>query len=283
MKDNDLQIAINLFKSGKSISEIAKTFEKTSQTILKWLKDANVRENRSRTWVNSEYFDTIDTEEKAYLLGFFIADGSIRVEKDKRTNTYYKRLCLSNSIDDLEIIKRFHKAICPYHTMQNIHNTRGAKYRKPQIMLQWTSNHMVQTLEEKYKILPLKTYDYNFKFPFETIPSELHRHFVRGFLDGDGCVRTDGLGFVFNSENFMFQIMNIFEDALKNNLEKFKYTYSKCIGKTVNYWKCFIAKGSEKQKLLKDFLYKDATIYLTRKFNKINQWTIKKKGRPKSV
>ena len=35
MKDNDLQIAINLFKSGKSISEIAKTFGKTSQTILK--------------------------------------------------------------------------------------------------------------------------------------------------------------------------------------------------------------------------------------------------------
>lgn len=144
---------------------------------------------------------------------------------------------------------------------------------------------MSTTLMEKYKILPLKTHDANFKFPFETIPKELQRHFVRGFLDGDGCIQNDGLRFVFNSKEFMFQIMKIFEEFFeKVNLsdsDKFHYKYYTCIGKTVDYYKCFIAKGFEKQYILRDFLYKDATIYLNRKFEKIQQWKIKKKGRPK--
>lgn len=196
------------------------------------------------------------------------------------------RLCLSNSIDDEEIIKYFHNIICPNNVLQHIHNTKGAKNRKPQICIQWTSNHMVKILMEKYKILPMKTYDSDFEFPFETIPEELHRHFIRGFLDGDGCIRSDGIDFVFTSKKFMFQMMEIFENVFQKEVnlldsDKFHYRYNECIGKTANYYKCFIAKGFKKQQILRDFLYKNATIYLDRKFKKIQQWKIRKMGRPK--
>ena len=46
------------------------------------------------------------------------------------------RLCLSNSIDDEEIIKHFHNIICPNNVLQYIHNIKGAKNRKPQICIQ---------------------------------------------------------------------------------------------------------------------------------------------------
>lgn len=41
---------------------------------------------------------------------------------------------------------------------------------------------------EKFNITPRKTYDFQFKFPFELIPKEYLWDFIRGFIDGDGQV-----------------------------------------------------------------------------------------------
>lgn len=62
--------------------------------------------------INDFYFDEIDSEDKAYLLGFLIADGCIRAEKRKNGNISY-RICFSNSVDDEEAIKLLHSKICP--------------------------------------------------------------------------------------------------------------------------------------------------------------------------
>lgn len=275
--------AVELFKQGWKYKDLAAKYGVTTQTIGRIFKKYNIKEPDNYKWVNSTYFDIIDTEEKAYLLGFFIADGCVREEFDKRYEcTNRLRMCLSNSIDDKEIIELLHKKICPNNKLLWRHNTKGAKNRKPQLTVQWTSNHMSNILINKYKILPKKTYDLNFKFPFETIPESLHRHFIRGFIDGDGAISLDGLRFCFNSELFLEQIMNIFINFFKNNNLEFHYTKRLEKGKTVDIWKAFIAKGNhEKQQLLKDFLYKDATVYLTRKYNKIQLWKTKKIGRPK--
>lgn len=45
---------------------------------------------------------------------------------------------------------------------------------------------MANTLINKYKIIPNKTKDFNFKFDFNLIPEEFHGAFIRGFIDGDG-------------------------------------------------------------------------------------------------
>ena len=64
----------------------------------------------STSKINEEFFDNIDSEEKAYLLGFFIADGCMQKEEKKRNGEIYSysyRFTLNNSIDDLEIIELF--------------------------------------------------------------------------------------------------------------------------------------------------------------------------------
>ena len=78
---------------------------------------------------------------------------------------------------------------------------------------------MIKVLQEKYKIVPRKTYDIDFNFPFETIPEELHRHFIRGFMDGDGSINFSELRFAFTSEKFMNQIMGKFEKLFENHDE----------------------------------------------------------------
>lgn len=76
---------------------------------------------------------------------------------------------------------------------------------------------MTDTLINKYGILPNKTNDKNFKFPFEFIPKELHRHFIRGFMDGDGSINKSELRFAFTSEFFMNQIIDKFKDLFNNH------------------------------------------------------------------
>lgn len=51
---------------------------------------------------------------------------------------------------------------------------------------------MKNIFEKRYNIHQKKTIDTNFKFPFELIPKNLQRHFVRGFIDGDGYIGNNG-------------------------------------------------------------------------------------------
>lgn len=260
------------FKSGMTYQQLSEKYGICKGTVTNLLLQLNLKSKRQRFWVDDHYFDVIDTEEKAYLLGFLIADGCIREEKDYRyKDVKTTRICFSNSEDDKEILDIIHSKICPNHKMIYYHNSRGAKIRKPQYTIQWPAPNTVRVLKEKYKILSRKTYDQNFVFPFETIPENLHRHFIRGFMDGDGSINWSELKFVFNSEHFMNQIIQKFSNLFKEHEETvydFSYTI-KCIkGKTTDYWRLFIPLGHGRDKLIKSYLYKDATIFLSRKYKK---------------
>jgi len=262
------------FKKGLEFPEIAKKYEISKYTVSKIIneKDLKAKGHSQKKWVNDHYFDNIDSEEKAYLLGFLIADGCIREELDyRKTHIKSTRIAFSNSEDDKEILDIIHSKICPNHKMLYRYNTKGAKNRKPQFILQWSAPNMIKVLEEKYKILPRKTYDKEFTFPFETIPEELHRHFIRGFMDGDGSINWSELRFAFTSEPFMKQIMQKFSNLFKEHEDSvydFSWTAAYTKGKTTEYWRVFIPLGHGRDKLIKLYLYKDATIFLSRKYKK---------------
>ena len=59
---------------------------------------------------NQDYFENIDTDEKAYWLGFFFADGCITINK-KGDNKQYSQYKVQLTSIDREIIENFSKAI----------------------------------------------------------------------------------------------------------------------------------------------------------------------------
>ena len=81
--------------------------------------------------VDSTFFDVINTEEKAYLLGFFIADGCINTSTDRSKG----RFAINQSIDDLEIVEAFKKCLNVPSDIQYVNNQTGAKNRKVQCRL----------------------------------------------------------------------------------------------------------------------------------------------------
>lgn len=130
-------------------------------------------------------------------------------------------------------------------------------------------------MEEVYNIHPHKTTDISFTFPIELIPENLRRHFVRGFIDGDGYMGNNG-----EEGNFSISIVGVSESFLicigdlVSNATGMSYNLYKSKGKTVDYislrWSCDRMNKLEKITRLRDYLYTNATIYLLRKKEKID-------------
>jgi intein/homing endonuclease len=124
-------------------------------------------------------FDVIDTEEKAYWLGFIYADGYIETESN--------RFGIGISIKDYGHLVKFNSFM---KYLGNNIKTKISKQKykgelKEKEICFWrvSDKHLKESLikqgcfEKKSLILE-----------FPKIPAKLVKHFIRGYFDGDGCV-----------------------------------------------------------------------------------------------
>jgi hypothetical protein len=88
-------------ESERSLTQLHKKYGIKRQTIAKHLKQRGfeVINYQNRLRCNEHIFDCIDTEEKAYWLGFLYADGNI--------SSNGHRLEIALSIKDLEHLSKF--------------------------------------------------------------------------------------------------------------------------------------------------------------------------------
>lgn len=268
------QIVINLVSEGKTVSEIAKQLGKNMSSVSSVVKRFNLSPKKAyENTVRNDFFDIINTEEKAYLLGFFIADGCI----NKTTARSKGRFSINQSEDDKEIVKAYKEYLQVPSEIQLVNNQSGVKHRKTQWRIRWTSVHMMETMETIYNIHPHKTTDTEFEFPIKLIPENLQRHFVRGFIDGDGYMGDNG-----KINNFSVSIIGVSEKFLTmigdlvSSATGMTYKLYKTKGKTIDYlslrWSSNRTDKLEKITKLKDYLYNNATIFLHRKREKIEDY-----------
>lgn len=203
---------------------------------------------------NDDFFAEINTEEKAYLLGFLYADGYLANDG---------RMGCRLTQDDIELIKLIQKYIAVESPIEYTNN-QNIK-RKPQVSIRWKSHKMYQNLLDLGFCID-KTHTNSNVFQF--IPDTLKQHFIRGYCDGDGNVRFAkapygkwyrcSLSFSNGSE----QILQEINEWLSNKLN--------CCGK-IHYYKTYYTLTYEKVldavKIVK-LLYEHSNIYLTRKYNK---------------
>lgn len=256
----DSEQILELNKQGKNIKEIAEIIDIPAKRLAEMIKAFGLDIKKgSNSKINEEFFDNINSEEKAYLLGFFIADGCMQKEekkKDGKVYSYSYRFALNNSIDDLEIIELFQKSICPNKEIEFTNDQRGTKFRKEQARLRWTSKHMFETLES-YNIHPRKTYDNEFFLP-KIMSDNLLRHFIRGLFDGDGHKAQCEIKFVINSEKFLNQVAEFFKP--------FNHRINRIEGKTCVYYELHITGGQKLMNWTNEQFYNNANYYLNRKY-----------------
>lgn len=128
----------------------------------------------------SDYFSIIDTQAKAYILGFTYADGCVYNEG---------RFGYCLSMKDECILKFIRQEICPTALIKVIHYTKGALNRQPQGILRISDVLIVKDLVNKWGVVPNKTL--NCKLVFPDLEESLMWSFICGLIDGDGSVRAD--------------------------------------------------------------------------------------------
>ena len=203
---------------------------------------------------NEDFFETIDSEEKAYWLGFMAADGCISL-----TNDLYPRISLKLSEKDLDHLEKFKYSIKGNFKIHEINSIKCGK----SYSIDLSSKKMYNDLLDK-GITPRKSLTL---LPPKNVPDDLIRHWIRGYFDGDGCFSFRKSG-VFNLSILgTFEVLNFINSFLFFN--KLKIIHPKQYrGNT------YVIRTNKKQ-LVIDFyqsLYTNTQICLNRKFNLIQKF-----------
>ena len=125
--------------------------------------------------LNEDFFEIIDTEEKAYWLGFIAADGNI--------NSNRRQVIFSLAIKDKKMVEKFKEALestNPIHYYSRKINGRISEKARLIIRSKKLCNDLINKGVVPRKSLILK--------PPKNVPNHLVRHWVRGYFDGDGSV-----------------------------------------------------------------------------------------------
>ena len=138
-------------------------------------KTLGYKNDKRKFRANDDFFDVIDSEIKAYLLGFLYADGYI--SSDGRIGVLLNE-------KDVEIINLIHDFIAPNSQIKHI-NYQNFK-RDPQVKIRFKSEQIYKRLQY-FGFTTDKTHT-NCEI-LSKIPEEYKRHFIRGYCDGDGSVR----------------------------------------------------------------------------------------------
>ena len=159
----------------KSISWIATQLELDRHTVSNHAKTIMGEDFdlKRKSYINLNYFEEINTPEKAYWLGFLAADGYI----------VGNELNIQLEKKDKEHLKKFSNAINGNLTIRDINskNNFGTNYSHCRVSLR--SNKIVSDLA-KYGIVPRKSLI--LKAP--NIDNSLFPYWIIGYMDGDGCV-----------------------------------------------------------------------------------------------
>ena len=131
---------------------------------------SNKKEHRS------DYFKIIDSEVKAYILGYIVADGSIEESNRKDRPSKLIRLRFGCITEDDEIIKLIKSEIAPNNNLR--YYQPKVNNHKQVTILQICDKELINDLRTLYDIQPRKTY--NNKFVFPNISEKYKRDFISG-------------------------------------------------------------------------------------------------------
>lgn len=243
---DNLKKAAEMYFEGIPLLHIYNNTHIESRTLERYLKNNGYRlrnklEQQKNNNLDENYFENIDTEEKAYWLGFLFADGSISIAEGSQRIT----LELSNiDYDHLEKLKSSLKATHKIYSRKN----------REISSLQIASKKMTDDLISYGCIIDKTNYGY---IDLNKIPNRLYNHFMRGFSDGDGYIDKKRYRSIITVKSY--DIVK----ALCEILEENNIAYN--IIDEHTYYRIEIVVKDNFFKYL-DFLYKDATIYLQRKY-----------------
>ena len=265
---------IELYLTGEySCVEVGKQIGYSKVAVRNLLIKNNIKiipsteTNRKYKFKDEHFFDTIDTEAKAYFMGLLWADGCNYIKISKNKNAH--QIVISLQERDKYILEKFCEYI--YEDSSILRYVKATKYKNINKNPQWTfripSKHISTTLLN-HGMEPRKSF--TCEWP-KNLPTHLEKHFIRGYYDGDG-----GISFNSNSKNYIVGMISSvpFIATMKDRIYKLTgldlslKVEDKKYSKPMSILKIH---GNNKCEKFLSWLYSDSSIFLKRKKERYNQ------------
>lgn len=256
--ENEDEVRRLYLEEGLTCPQIGRRFGTDQSVIYSTLRRLGVTcrpkgIDRRQYDMREDFFSIIDTEVKAYYLGLIYADGSVRHGGVKNRVAHVMNLSLHE--EDGYMVESLRDAIYP-------NRDKPLTTIRNQVRLGACSKRMVQDL---YRLGCVENKTFNLSFPTsDQVPSHLIHHFIRGYFDGDGTItwntKVNHIQAQFNiigtpelCDGFVRLVSTL---GLPMRISTPKHS------PRVRY-----ATASKQSTLyrLYHYMYRDATIYLTRK------------------
>ena len=249
-------------ESERSAATTARKYGINRKTIVTHVKKMGlghmVTQHHNKVKFDNTVFEKIDTEEKAYWLGFLFADGYVTANDN--------RVVLSISKNDEDHIQKY---------VDFLHYSKAYNIKKNGLKKDGTQLYLVEVGvgDDKFKndvvrcgCIPNKSLI--LKFPNKEIfqDESLIRHFVRGYIDGDGSLSLYNGRWKSKIESVQIIGTKHFLEGIQDVCGITGYISLKHpeTGNTDTY---ILKYTNLKAFNVAKFFYENSTVYLTRKYN----------------
>lgn len=204
--------------------------------------------NKPRLYVNENYFNKWSVN-MAYILGYILSDGCVI---NGSSHGYSDSLKLGVQLKDKDILEKIKKELESQHAISITRNAAHFCISS-------------QKLADSLKRLGI-TYQKSLRETIPNVPTQHIKDFIRGVIDGDGGISIDSRGYptlrLCGGVNTVTFVRNYFW----NNFKAFSSIGKKESKLAPKIYLCYIAYRANTAKQLIIFLYKDAKIFLDRKY-----------------
>lgn len=211
---------------------------------LKKHKFTGRKNPNSKYSFDDDFFKNINSENKAYILGWIASDGSIRENG---------AITIEINNKDRYILEKIRDIICKDMPIVDDNIKKGNNS-----LIRFCSKTMV---EDVCKLLKINRWKKDSIVRMPDIKNNLKWHFLRGFFDGDGSIRKKTKG------RYLDCNLATHSEFMRKDIEYF--CNIPCDND--NKWKQIRWYGKNAMLFL-DMLYESATIFLERKYNMYVIW-----------
>jgi len=209
------------YKEGYSLSELSNAVKIDDTSVYRLLKYYNVELRKNDAFskgINDDYFKNIDSNEKAYLIGFIAADGSLR-----------NQIIIYQARESFNILSYFLREINPNGNLcfSESHNEKS----QDMFSLFIGSKNNINYLNKLGIPNGKKSKTLNIQNILNNIDEKYWSYFFRGLFDGDGHVSANGTKICLSGNEQTCKIFkNIVQKkvGIQNNVKIYKDENKNC-------------------------------------------------------
>lgn len=260
VSEEEVSKMYDMYLTGKSMKDVAKEFGVSYTCVAsnfskRGLKVRELSGACAKYNIDKYYFDKIDTPNKAYIVGLLYADGCHLSNRDVVSITLQEQ--------DVSVLNNIKYELKTDRPLYFVSSKRSPLTKNNAYMLVLSNKHIVNTLENlglcSRKSLILE-------WP-EWLPESLYRHFIRGYLDGDGCIYFNNKTheckvYITSTEMFCNKIKQVIFNSISVNSSITKASCNSQITKTLNI--C----GNRQVYRFLNWIYEGADLLIERKYEK---------------